>query len=107
LADAVAASSAFPLLFQPFLINYEDKFKQKMTAVVTDGGVYDNIGNSPINNSKIEQLVLGLDPLLVANKYLNHPYYGRIEGVSPTNDLPHTVVFVSDAVSTFCFVIIK
>jgi hypothetical protein len=35
----------------------------------------------------------------VANKYLDHPYYGRIEGVPKKNDLPHAVVFVSDAVS--------
>jgi predicted acylesterase/phospholipase RssA len=47
LADAVAASSAFPLLFGPLFIEYIDKYKQEMTAIVTDGGVYDNIGNSP------------------------------------------------------------
>ena len=51
LAQAVAASSAFPILFQPMLISYEEtvstngeKKKQKSSAVVTDGGVYDNIG---------------------------------------------------------------
>lgn len=54
LADAVAASSAFPPVLSPFLLDVEpsdfsiaepdvsDKFRQEIS--LTDGGVYDNLG---------------------------------------------------------------
>lgn len=61
LATAVAASSAFPIVFPPLVLNYPDpkvfqnahprlhqidESKKKMA--LTDGGVYDNIGIEPI-----------------------------------------------------------
>ena len=41
---AVAASSAFPIAFQPLLLPYKCYDGHDLTAVITDGGVYDNIG---------------------------------------------------------------
>jgi NTE family protein len=43
LADAVAASSAFPPVLSPSLLRLPDR-----TVHLTDGGVYDNLGTEPV-----------------------------------------------------------
>lgn len=43
LADAVAASSAFPPFLSPYLLRVRDR-----TVHLTDGGVYDNLGLEPV-----------------------------------------------------------
>lgn len=51
-ADAVAASAAFPLLLPPLVRRYEfedrDGAKTRTTLALTDGGVYDNLGVTPL-----------------------------------------------------------
>lgn len=51
-ADAVAASAAYPLLLPALTRNYEFEDSQgirhKHTLTMTDGGVYDNLGLSPL-----------------------------------------------------------
>jgi len=84
LAQAIAASSAYPLVFEPLLIDYESFDKKKLRAIVTDGGVYDN---------------LGLDPLLVPNTYMKVPVpvFHKNELLKETrNFIPHLFVLVSD-----------
>jgi len=84
LAQAMAASSAYPLAFEPLLIDYESEGGEKLRAIVTDGGVYDN---------------LGLDPLLVPNIYMKVPvpvYYNNEIHKDPKNFVPHLFVLVSD-----------
>ncbi|CAM3875961.1 patatin-like phospholipase family protein [Alkalicoccus chagannorensis] len=52
-ADAVAASSAFPLLFEPVRLNIKERPFSLMREdyshfLLTDGGVYDNIGSEEL-----------------------------------------------------------
>lgn len=51
-ADAVAASAAFPLLLPPLVRQYEFEkrggTRHTRTLVMTDGGVYDNLGATPL-----------------------------------------------------------
>jgi len=81
LAESIAGSSAFPLALQPLVIQYKDKKGKDMDALITDGGVYDN---------------LGLDPLFSPNPYIKNPYYGK-GSFNLKNNIPHQVMFVSNA----------
>jgi len=51
-ADAVAASAAFPLLLpqlnREYTFRKKDGAEQQKTVLMTDGGVYDNLGLSPL-----------------------------------------------------------
>lgn len=51
-ADAAAASAAFPLLLPALVRSYEferaDGSRQKTRVAMTDGGVYDNLGITPL-----------------------------------------------------------
>jgi len=93
LAQAIAASSAFPLAFQPLSVAYKSVQGAELRACISDGGDYDN---------------LGLDPILDPNIYLFNeacpkelaPMYDAItnEQIHPTvNMIPHRFIFVSNA----------
>lgn len=51
-ADAVAASAAFPALLpqlnRSYMFNRSDGTRHRKTMLMTDGGVYDNLGLSPL-----------------------------------------------------------
>lgn len=44
LAQAVAASSSFPVAIQPLIITFKDDNNNEIKVPLTDGGVYDNLG---------------------------------------------------------------
>jgi hypothetical protein len=60
LAKAIAGSSAFPLTIDPLKFTYKTVTGDHSAAVITDGGVYDN---------------LGLDPLFGVNAFITNPFY--------------------------------
>lgn len=43
IAQAVAASSSYPVAFHPLLVKYNKNGKESIAAI-TDGGLYDNLG---------------------------------------------------------------
>lgn len=73
-ADAVAASAAFPLLLPPvtrtFTFDRRDGTTHKQQVVLTDGGVYDNLGLSallPGRNPRFTRHAYELDYLVVSD----------------------------------------
>ncbi|WP_142062309.1 patatin-like phospholipase family protein [Pseudarthrobacter sp. B4EP4b] len=58
-ADAVAASAAFPLLLpqlnREYTFQLQDGTEQDKTVLMTDGGVYDNLGLSPLLPGRSKQ----------------------------------------------------
>ena len=51
IAQAVAASSAFPQIIQPLLVKFTTEKGEHITVPLSDGGVYDNLALDPVMNS--------------------------------------------------------
>ena len=61
IARAVAASACFPPIFGPIEFKTQDKSGSPLTAWLSDGGVYDNLGMEPVWKRRKYDLVMVSD----------------------------------------------
>lgn len=99
-ADAAAASAAFPLLLPPLVRRYQfersDGSRHFTHTAMTDGGVYDNLGVTPLlpgRSSEHTSHVYDLDALIVVDagrgRFLRTPATHWLRRTKQTFEISH------------------
>jgi hypothetical protein len=118
LAQAIAASSSNPTSFHPLQIPYDGVVGgTKITpqyAVVTDGGIYDNLGIISHFSSLFFTKAKGMDVILLPCSKTNVAVFEAVDVsgsetqkyTKSSKGNPHQFVFVSDGVCFYLYFIV-